>query len=313
MAGSGRGKILLRMVKKRIRQYLAYAGLRALTAVVLSLGVDRAVHFGRFCAGVVYRLDARHRRRALENLSAAMPEIPPAQRDGIARDSFCSFAQVLVESAYLPRVLFHSTWTRYMDVEMHPEAKRAMGAGKGGIMFTAHTGNWELTGQVAGAIGHPLLSVARPRDNPYLERHVIAGRERMGQKIVAKTGAVRDLSRALREGRFLGVLVDQNAGRQGILCDFFGRPASTTAAPAMLAIRFGAPLVPSHQRRIGTGFRYLLTLEAPLEVPRTGDREQDVKLLTTAMNARVEAWVRADPDQWLWAHRRWKIRKGVGS
>jgi Kdo2-lipid IVA lauroyltransferase/acyltransferase len=102
--------------------------------------------------------------------------------------------------------------------------------------------------------------------------------------------------------------MDQNAGRSGVFVDFFGRPASTTGAPAMLALRFGAPLLPSWSQRIGDGFRYHITVEKPLIPPETGDRETDVRILTQQMNSRVEAWVREVPEQWLWGHRRWKSR-----
>jgi KDO2-lipid IV(A) lauroyltransferase len=154
----------------------------------------------------------------------------------------------------------------------------------------------------------PLVSVARPRDNPWLERYVVRTRERHGQKIVAKKGAVRDLSRALREGKFLGILADQNSGRNGVFVTFFGRPASTTGAPATLALRFSVPIIPARSLRVGPGFKYEVHVEKPLARPDTGNREEDVRLLTQAFTSRIEDWVRREPGQWLWGHRRWKSR-----
>ncbi len=292
----------------RARYYLIYALFRVLVAGVLSLGYERALWVGRGLADLGFRLDRRHRKRAIENLGRAMPELGEAQWRRLARESFRSFAQVLVESAYLPRLLTRNSADRLVSYNVHPEAAKVIAGGTGIIFVGAHTGNWELTGQVGGIHGIPLVSVARPRDNPYLEAHVIKNRERHGQRIVAKKGAVRDLSRALRNGEHLGMLVDQNNGRNGVFVDFFGRKASTTGAPAMLALRFGVPIIPASTLRTGRGFRYAIYVEKPLAVPNTGSREDDVRILTQAMTERVEAWVRQEPGQWLWGHRRWKSR-----
>jgi KDO2-lipid IV(A) lauroyltransferase len=116
------------------------------------------------------------------------------------------------------------------------------------------------------------------------------------------------MARSLREGGYLGILVDQNAGRRGVFVPFFGRLASTTPAPATMALRFRAPLIPAWQWREDGGRHHVVEVEAPLPFPDTGDRDEDVWRLTAAMTARVEAWVRKEPGQWLWAHRRWKTR-----
>ncbi len=292
----------------RARYYLIYAFFRVLVAGVLSLGYERALWVSRRLADLGFRLDRRHRKRAIENLGRALPELGEEEWRRLARESFRSFAQVLVESAYIPRLLTANSVDRLVSYTIHPGAAKAIARGTGIIFVGAHTGNWELTGQVGGLHGLPLVSVARPRDNPYLEAHVIKNRERHGQRIVAKKGAVRDLSRALREGEYLGMLVDQNNGRNGVFVDFFGRKASTTGAPAMLALRFKVPIIPASNRRVGRGFQYAIHVGKPLAVPNTGNREEDVRILTQAMTDRVEAWVRRDPDQWLWGHRRWKSR-----
>ena len=165
-----------------------------------------------------------------------------------------------------------------------------------------------MTGVGAAFYGIPLVSVARPIDNPLLDRLIVDFRQARGQRIITKRGAVREMSRALRDGAFLGILVDQNGGRRGVFVPYFGRLASTTAAPATLAIRFRAPLITAWQRRVDGGERHILEVEAPIPVPGTGDRDEDVRIMTAEMTARVERWVRQEPGQWLWAHRRWKAR-----
>jgi KDO2-lipid IV(A) lauroyltransferase len=292
----------------RAKYYLEYAFVRVFVAGVLSLGYERALGLARALADLGFRIDKRHRERAIENLSRSLPELGEAEWERLARESFRSFAQVLVESAYLPRLLTERSADRLARFHVHPKAAEAAAAGTGLIFITAHTGNWELTGQVAGINGFPLVSVARPRDNPWLEDYVIKNRERHGQKIVAKRGAVRELARALRDGKNLGILADQNSGGGGVFVEYFGRLASTTGAPATLALRFKVPILPGFSVRAGKGFSYDIYVEEPLVPPETGNREEDVRILTAEFTRRIENVVRAHPEQWLWGHRRWKSR-----
>jgi KDO2-lipid IV(A) lauroyltransferase len=115
-------------------------------------------------------------------------------------------------------------------------------------------------------------------------------------------GARQALAHVMRGGS-LGLLVDQKMN-DGIAVPFFGRDAMTAPAAAQFALRFGLPLVPIRVQRLEPA-RVRMIVEPPLAVLRTGDRQADVLALTTAMNATVEGWVRADPGAWLWLHKRW--------
>jgi KDO2-lipid IV(A) lauroyltransferase len=285
-----------------------YGFARALLAGALSLSPARALALARGAADLLYRLDRRHRERALANLAMVFPEMPESARRAIARSSFRSFACTVVESLFLPRLGSGPSLRRHFEFHLDPEAAKAARRGKGGVFATAHIGNWEWTGTASRLFGFPVVSVARPLANPYLTRYMTGIRERMGQRIVMKRGALRELAVALRQGLYLGFLADQSAGRHGVFAEFFGRPASTPGAPATLALKYDVPLLPVWQRRLPGDFRHEITVEAPLVVPRTGDLKADVLALTRAINARVEDWVRREPGQWLWAHRRWKTR-----
>jgi KDO2-lipid IV(A) lauroyltransferase len=177
------------------------------------------------------------------------------------------------------------------------------------VIVTGHFANWELSGQIIALLGYPVNSVARSLDNPLLDAYVTKIRTMFGQGIVTKEGGVRGMARVLRDGKLIALLVDQNTGRRGIVVDFMGRPASTTPAPATMAIRFGVPMLPGRGVRTGNGNEYLLEIGPPLNLPRTGDREQDVRELTEEMNRRIGDWIRDRPEQWLWVHRRWKLRR----
>jgi KDO2-lipid IV(A) lauroyltransferase len=174
-------------------------------------------------------------------------------------------------------------------------------------VFTGHFGHWELSGLMQGYLGLPLALVARPLDNPRLERILAALRERSGNRVLHKRNAVREILRALRERIGVAIVIDQDARGDGVFVPFFGQPASTTPTLALLALRSGAPVIPSFSvpQEDGT---YRVVYEAPVEISPSGDRERDVLELTARCTAVVERWVRRHPEAWLWMHRRWKTR-----
>jgi KDO2-lipid IV(A) lauroyltransferase len=175
------------------------------------------------------------------------------------------------------------------------------------IFFSAHCGNWEMVLPIASQLGMAVSGFYRRPSNLVMDR--IIRRQRMaalgpGVAMFPKGAKGARLALAhVMAGGSLGLLVDQKMN-DGIAAPFFGRPAMTAPAAAQFALRFGLPLVPIHVERIGPA-RVRMIVEPPLAVTRTGDRQADVLALTTAMNATIEGWVRADPGAWLWLHKRW--------
>jgi KDO2-lipid IV(A) lauroyltransferase len=156
-----------------------------------------------------------------------------------------------------------------------------------------------------GHLGLPLVLITRPLDNPALERLLAGVRSRSGNRVVHKRNAVREMVRALREGLGVAIVIDQDAGRDGLFVPFFGRPASTTPTLARIALRTGAAVVPSFSvpRDDGT---YDVHYGPPVEVDRSDDIDADATRLTAACTAIIESWVRRHPEHWFWMHRRWK-------
>jgi KDO2-lipid IV(A) lauroyltransferase len=292
----------------RLRYLAEYGLVRALLAVVLSLGYERSLVVARSLADFFYRIGTKQRRRALENLERAMPELDAAEREAVARQAFRSFVRTFLETAWIPRLLVPGRLPPNLTFDAHPETDRILHAGTGAVLVTGHFGNWELTGQSFALRGHRVFSVARTLDNPWLDEYVTRVRTRYGQGIINKDGGVRGMARVLRDGGMIALLVDQSTGRRGIKVDFMGLPTSTTPAAATLALRFGVPLIPGRGYWTGRGNDYVVRVDAPLMLPRTGDREEDVRALTEAMNEHLANWVREFPGQWLWVHRRWKMR-----
>jgi KDO2-lipid IV(A) lauroyltransferase len=175
------------------------------------------------------------------------------------------------------------------------------------IFFSAHCGNWEMVLPIASQLGMAVSGFYRRPSNPVMDRIISAQRTAaLGPGVAmfpkGAHGARLALSH-LGAGGSLGLLVDQKMN-DGIAVPFFGRAAMTAPAAAQFSLRFGLPMVPIRVQRLGPA-RVRMVVEPALDVPLSGERQADVLALTTAMNAAVERWVRADPGAWLWLHKRW--------
>ncbi len=256
-----------------------------------------------------YRLTPGRRRIVHENLRIAFGEAADdAARRRLARRSCGALGRVFAEAAIADRLLRRRGVIRY---EGDWEAFDAdVAAGRGGLIVTGHVGNWELGAWSVRARGVALDVMARRLDNPVLENLMTRRRGGAGQ-VVGKAGGLRDLVRRIRGGRWIAMLADQNAGRHGIFVPFFGLAASTHPTPAILAVRMDVPLYLGAclRRADGSGFDvHLQRLQPPAEGPR-GER---VRNLLAAVTHCLERQIQRAPEQYNWAHRRWKTRPPDG-
>src|SRR5262245_39502420 len=133
---------------------------------------------------------------------------------------------------------------------------------------------------------------------------------RFGQRLASNRGGLKELLASLEAGRSVAVLIDLNMRRKGaVFVDFFGTPAATARTTALLALRTGRPLVPVFTHRLDQPFRFEVEVGEPifpdLEAP---DRAAETRRLLQEATTAVERFVRRNPGEWLWTHRRWKTR-----
>jgi len=294
-------------VRRPWLDYLVYLAVRVVVALAQMFTIEQSYALARSLAWVMYKLDGRHRQVGIENLRMAYGEaLGDADRDRIVRGVYRHFCMMIMELLHTPRKIHLTNWRQYIQLVGHEPILDRLMTGGPIILLTGHYGNWEIAGYLFGMFGYPTYSVARTLDNPYLERFLRAFRERTGQKLIAKSGGYDQILEVLQSGRALSMLADQDAGQRGMFVDFFGRPASTHKAIALLAIEHQAPVVVGVARRIGPGFRYEIRCAEIIEPAEFDGSADDARLLTQRYTSALEQLVRQDPSQYLWLHRRWK-------
>jgi KDO2-lipid IV(A) lauroyltransferase len=261
---------------------------------------------GRRLGDLAFLALRRRRRLALTNLALALPHLDAAERHRIGRRSFEHLGMVFTESCFIiHRPLPQVTALLTLDGTEHLEAVlREHGRA---LVLTAHLGNWEMLTLAPAMTGHPLSVVARALDSPMLDAWANGLRRKAGVEVIDKRDALRPVIAALRRGALVGVLLDQNASRrEGVFVPFFGRLASTSRAVAVLALRTKTPVIPAFTRRLAPD-RHCVSIGPAFPMPDGAD-EEALRTLTARCTAAVEEAVRATPEQWLWAHDRWRTR-----
>jgi Kdo2-lipid IVA lauroyltransferase/acyltransferase len=285
-------------------EYLAFLGFQAVF-YLLPRAWCRGI--GRSFGGLLFRLDARHRRRAITNLAIAFGrDKSPAEIRKIARASFRRFGETVADISKIFR-LGKDKAARLVDVEGWENLAEAVGRGRGVLIFSAHMGNWEMGPALVSRLAK-FNVIARRLDNPLIEKWLVRFRRAMGAEVIYKQQAARKIIQALRNKEAVAILVDQNVLRsEAVFVDFFGRPAGTTPALGAFHLRTGAPLVPSFCLR-APGGRHRMIFKPALEVPNEGDVSANVLKITLTCTKMIESEIRKDPASWLWVHDRWRSR-----
>lgn len=292
----------------RGRAWLELIPIRSLQLLLRLVPRRLALAFGRLVGFAAWAVDGRHRRVALQNVEACLPEIAdPRARARIVRRCFSHFGAVAVDCLLLPYRKVGDV-DRIAAWEGVDHLRRAHLRGKGVFVISGHLGNWEMVALLQGWVGLPMAMVTRPLDNPFLERLFAQGRTRSGNEIIHKRMAVRGILRALRDGWCIALLIDQDFPESDrVFVDFFGRKAATAPTLGLLGLRTGAPIVPVVSRLLPDG-RYSIRYLPAIDPAEGVDRESGVLDIMSRCTALLENEIRQNPEQWLWMHRRWKTR-----
>jgi KDO2-lipid IV(A) lauroyltransferase len=285
-----------------------YAALRGAVAAMERLSFGRAGRIGERIGALGYAPLKIRRAVVVRQLTAAFPDKTADEIEAIARGTYAHLGRTTIETAVLPSYSAKQIVDLFEEVNGWSIVEERIARGKGLIVVTGHLGNWELGGAYLAARGLPIDAVARHMANPLFDRYLTKTREQIGMTVVHDEDAVKRVPRSLRSGRAVAFLFDQGAvGLASTWVRFFGRYAKTPRGPAVFALRLGTPIVFGAAIRLPSG-KYQLTFE-PIDSRETGDREADIDKIVTDYSDTLERWVRRAPEQYLWAHRRWKHQR----
>lgn len=247
------------------------------------------------------------RRRVVE--SQIRQAFPGKDESWVRRTAIASYEHVGRESAAVAPIVrrgLDEVRRRLVVFEGREEMEAAVARGRGVVVASAHFGNWEFAGSTLAASGWPVDAVMQRLGNRHLNRYVEHVRAKLGMGLIDRVGAWDRLTESLAAGRVVAFVADQDARHRGVFVPFFGRPASTHKAPALLALRTGAPFFVGGVQRIGAQ-RYHAWLVRLDPIQGLGTKEQVIDL-TRRWLAEVERRVRLFPEQYFWHHKRWKTQ-----
>lgn len=291
-----------------LRYRMEYALVRVAGALVRVLPIDWAGSVvGRVVSwGAPYT--SLH-RRAMANLETAFPEWSAAERARVASAMWRNTGRIIAETMLLDRILAEPSRLIVEDTE---RAHEFVGRSGAAICLTPHLGNWEVAALAYGLCGGRLAGVYRPIRNPYIDRYlrrIRAPHYPAGLYVKGKPKSAMPMSNAgtavikqLRAGYHLGLVCDQVDQSGLFTVPFFGKEATFTPAPAMIARHVGARVCVVRCYRIGRTSRFRMEI-VELPVAWTEDRVADLRCLTAAMARHFELWIRETPDQWMWWQR----------
>lgn len=298
------------ILARKARDWVIAQALFALLALISRLPFDKAIAFIDWLARKVGPLTSRH-KLVRANLKRAYPEKTDDEREAIGLEMWSSMARLAAEYIFLDQIFDFDPERNgegRIEVEGVPIFRDLLERPRPFIVFTAHTGNFELLPIAAATFGLDVTALFRPPNNPYIaDRLFSARRTRSGALVPSHAGAAWNLARALDRGSGVGMLVDQKF-RKGPKTRFFGQEVQTNPLLAKLVRQYECEVFPARCIRLPDN-RFRLVIEPAIAVPRTADGHVDVAATAQVLNDKVEEWVREYPGQWQWFHDRWRIRR----
>jgi Kdo2-lipid IVA lauroyltransferase/acyltransferase len=296
--------------KRRLRpptlsHRVEYAAMRGLIAGLSRLPWNTACAIGENLGELLYR-PLKIRRFVVERqIAAAFPELDDRQVNKLARASYRHLGRTAVEASLLPTMTRDALLGLVEKTEGWDQLLSRTDESKGTLLVAAHHGNWELLGGYLAARGLNPEVIVRGADNRLFEDYLNENRTRLGLEVVHDSAAVKRITKAMREGRYLAMLADQGVlGLASSFVPFFGRPAKTPRGFAVFALRFDVPVYFMDMLRLPNG-RFRVIFE-PVQIERTGERERDTDSMVAEYSRILEKWVREYPEQYFWQHRRWR-------
>lgn len=287
------------------KYYISYSFLRVYIAMAGLFPIKFNIAISKCIVKLLYPLIKSRRRVAKENLRIAFPDKSDAELNRLVYASFENLIITFTEIFNISN-MSEKQIKEYVQFENGEMLQKLYDDGRGLILLSAHYGNWEFMA-MAGAyhLNLDMLIPVKLLKNWFVDRIINKNRTACGNKVINMDKAAFEMLKQLKSGKAIALLADQSAHENSdIYVSMFGKPTLTYKAPAELALKYNIPLTFNYCERQGDG-KYIIKSELvkseDLEFTKEGVAE-----LTQRHSNMLEAVLRRNPAQWVWAHKRWK-------
>jgi heptosyltransferase-2 len=281
--------------------YAVYLFYRIGTGLFGLLPLPLAFAIGQMGGVIAWLVLPQYRKLALRNVRIAFAgELSEKEMRRIVRRHFQQLGANLLCSVKFPRMPMEKILER-VRLEHFERVEHCFREKQPFVLFLSHIGSWEFCTRLPHfSRGQRGATVYQRIRNPHIDRHVREERSRFGLEVFERSEGFGKAIELLRSGGGIGILMDQHAGDGGLWTPFFGRLASTTPLPALLARRTHAKLIGFAVHTDGFA-RWRAVAEPPID-----GSSESIEKLTARGNEILEKQVRRTPEDWFWVHNRWK-------
>ncbi|MDD5687786.1 MAG: lysophospholipid acyltransferase family protein [Elusimicrobia bacterium] len=290
---------------KKISHVIEITVLIIFNFFVLLLPLKLALRIGRWLGDIAFYVLKIRRDVVIKNLSFAFPNKTYDEIYGIAHRTYRNFGMSMIELLFFPKLVI-TDLNKNIEFEGLECLDNFLMKKQGMVLIAGHFGSWELMGAATCNKGYPLDFLVGKQHNIYVDNLLNFYRRLKNIGIIPLKMALKNVVKALNNGRFVAMIADQDAGkRDGVFVNFFGKPASTPKGPAVFALHSDIPVAMGFCIRQESCIKHKIKF-VPVDFKKTGDNEKDIELLTLKYTQILEGFIKKYPDHWFWFHKRWK-------
>ena len=258
-------------------------------------------------ATIAYPLVPKRRKKmSRENIMRCL-KVDEIEAEKISKASAMQFGSILFEVLRFP--VLKDTMKSHVKIEglnyLTDYINSPDRNGKGAVIATCHSDNWELMGGAFAQYGISLVGVAKKQKSGGMDKFINEYRTLIGMHITYNNG-VREMYDMLNEGWFIGLIMDQDTSRHdGVIVKFFDQPTNYVTGAASMSRFKNIPIFPAFMHRNEDG-THTLIVQPAIYVEKTKDKREDIKRTTQQLATLIENHIKNYPEQWFWLHDRWK-------
>ena len=289
---------------KESLQKILYILIMTFGVLVRNISRKRSTAIAHLLGDFVYHILKTRRTLVTRNLALTFPLKSKTEINAIAIKVYRNQAENIIEMFRLPMIKTAEDAARLINIDALDLLVKTFDQKKGGVIVSAHFGNWELLGLCGGLLVTPLNVVVKPLKNHAINRQINAWRAMHGNQIIFDAQALREGLKILHKGEILTILGDQSDPGGSFFTEFLGRRTSVFLGPAYFALKAGVPLFVCMCRRTGDG-RFKIESEE-IDMTGLGTAKADIEELVRRYTKVLERFIYQYPEEWFWLHNRWK-------